>query len=354
MAIVMKRRANQLPVNLLTALAGGVITALGVIVAPVAMLEALVALFGLPAVLAAAAPPLGFTARIMIAAVAFVIAAMAVGTTMSLLTTLLNRKPRRKARPFASHAVVDDEDAPALRRADSHPDAPPRRPIFAGSDLGTPFQDVKATVDPIDADDPFELDTLELEAVAEEIIPPVALVKPVSVPEPVVPEPLVLAPLASVADEAAEPAFNPNSRRSRILAAKVDPVPIAAAEPEPEPQLIMQRPSRLPVWPPVEAPVEATVPAPTAALPAMAPRPAASAPQAVPAMPAPQPGRESVADLIQRLEDGLQRRAARYRQQSAPVAPARPVFAEPAFDEDADAALRDALGSLRRMATRAR
>jgi len=331
MAIVMKRRANQLPVNLLTALAGGVITALGVLVAPVAMLEALVALFGLPAVLAAAAPPLGFTARIMIAAVAFVIAAMAVGITMSVLTTLLNGKPRRKARPFAHQAAVDDEDAPALRRADSHPDAPPRRPIFAGSDLGTPFQDVRATAD---ADDPFELDTLELEAVADEIIPPVALVKPVPAPESVVPVP-------PVADEASEPAFNPNSRRSRILAAKADPAPIAAPEPEAsEPQLIMQRPSRLPVRPPVETSVEAVV------APAPAPRPVAPAPQAVPA---PVSGRESVADLIQRLEDGLQRRAARRSPEPATIAPAPPVF-----DEDADAALRDALGSLRRMATRAR
>ena len=33
---------------------------------------------------------------------------------------------------------------PVLRRADAHPDAPPRRPVFANSDLGTPFLDVKA------------------------------------------------------------------------------------------------------------------------------------------------------------------------------------------------------------------
>jgi len=50
---------------------------------------------------------------------------------------------------FGSDAAsTDDADpdqvAPVLRRADAHPDAPSRRPVFANRDLGTPFLDVRA------------------------------------------------------------------------------------------------------------------------------------------------------------------------------------------------------------------
>lgn len=41
---------------------------------------------------------------------------------------------------FAPEA--DAAPAPQLRRADAHPDAPARRPIFAASDLGVPMDDV--------------------------------------------------------------------------------------------------------------------------------------------------------------------------------------------------------------------
>ena len=40
---------------------------------------------------------------------------------------------------------ADDEEPPlVLRRADAHPDAPARRPLFANRDLGTPFLEVRA------------------------------------------------------------------------------------------------------------------------------------------------------------------------------------------------------------------
>jgi hypothetical protein len=57
----------------------------------------------------------------------------------------------RAGRPHASSfgALEGEADlAPVLRRADAHPDAPPRRPIFAGSDLGTPLD----LIDPLPAD----------------------------------------------------------------------------------------------------------------------------------------------------------------------------------------------------------
>lgn len=71
---------------------------------------------------------LGARERMAFAAVAGIVAALAVVVAIVV--------PRRIA------ARVDEdepaEEAPALRRHDSHPDAPPRRPIFAVSDLGLP------------------------------------------------------------------------------------------------------------------------------------------------------------------------------------------------------------------------
>lgn len=39
-------------------------------------------------------------------------------------------------------AASSGDPAPTLRRGDAHPDAPPRRPIFAKDDLGTPFDEI--------------------------------------------------------------------------------------------------------------------------------------------------------------------------------------------------------------------
>ncbi|HEX8257418.1 MAG TPA: hypothetical protein VF589_07280, partial [Allosphingosinicella sp.] len=91
-----------------------------------------VGLTGLPSVLAAAEPPLGATARLA------VIAAGAAGTF--LIVWLLLRalgKPSAKARRLAEEEA--EMAPPRLRRADAHPDAPSRRPLIAGLDLGEPF-----------------------------------------------------------------------------------------------------------------------------------------------------------------------------------------------------------------------
>ena len=42
----------------------------------------------------------------------------------------------RKPRPV--FVPESEPEAPRLRRADAHPDAPSRRPLFAGRDLGEP------------------------------------------------------------------------------------------------------------------------------------------------------------------------------------------------------------------------
>ncbi|MDB5691193.1 MAG: hypothetical protein JWO81_256 [Alphaproteobacteria bacterium] len=95
----------------------------------------------LPSFLAAAQPPLGMKARlVVIAAIALVVYAF----IWSLMRALdgIGRKP-------VAAAEEPEAEAPRLRRADAHPDAPSRRPIFAGRDLGEPDHE----------EEPLELET---------------------------------------------------------------------------------------------------------------------------------------------------------------------------------------------------
>jgi len=83
----------------------------------------------LPEFLAAAQPPLGQTARLAAVGAAVLFAFAGVWTLM----TLLGRVPARgKVGPGP------EAEAPRLRRADAHPDAPARRPLLA-RDLGEPL-----------------------------------------------------------------------------------------------------------------------------------------------------------------------------------------------------------------------
>jgi hypothetical protein len=98
--------------------------------------EQLVGLSGLPAVLAAAQPPLGWTARIAVAVVgaaaAFALALM----TLRIAERLGSRLGRaRKAEEVPEALPI------RRRRVDSHPDAPPRPPVSAKGDLGEPAAD---------------------------------------------------------------------------------------------------------------------------------------------------------------------------------------------------------------------
>ena len=97
--------------------------------------DRVVELSGLPLILPAAQPPLGMTARIA------AVAAAAVGTwaLVWLILRALSKKPpepKRRAKP-----VEIDVPLPRIRRADAHPDAPARRPILAGLELGRPLDE---------------------------------------------------------------------------------------------------------------------------------------------------------------------------------------------------------------------
>lgn len=99
---------------------------------PAEILDNLVALTGLPSLLAAATPPLGGTARIAIAVIG---GGVAFGIAFAVLRWL-DRFARPSARPILN--VEPDEETPRLRRRDLHPDAPPVRPIQAVRDFGDP------------------------------------------------------------------------------------------------------------------------------------------------------------------------------------------------------------------------
>lgn len=160
------------------AVAGGIAAALVIATLPHVYLESIVGATGLSEIVPAAAPPLGNTARGLIAVVAGMISASALylflnhttklhegGSDMGLairrnlssesnnqedggksrlavpklnlsarsLTKFL-RKPKK-----ARGQVTELKDLPDTRPSDRHPDAPARQPIFASSDLGLPL-----------------------------------------------------------------------------------------------------------------------------------------------------------------------------------------------------------------------
>lgn len=137
---------------------GGLAAALVVLCVPVGLIETVVASSGLSESWPAAAPPLGLKARLMLAGFA---ASMAVGLTALVRraeadAALMIEEEGRGMRPQGARqmgfafskltamargriagpaSVPIDRPAPALRRADAHPDAPARAPIFASRDF---------------------------------------------------------------------------------------------------------------------------------------------------------------------------------------------------------------------------
>jgi hypothetical protein len=124
-------RHRRLIVPLAPAVGGalGLAVAAAIAVMPAGLLESLVMKSDVPAVLAAAAPPLGATARVLLLLVAGGGVALFAG--LGLWLSFGNRYIALGRGPV-------DPDLPQLRRADSHPDAPPRALVRAHRDLGAP------------------------------------------------------------------------------------------------------------------------------------------------------------------------------------------------------------------------
>ncbi|HEX4695533.1 hypothetical protein [Sphingomonas sp.] len=201
-------RRIALPIAPAVGIGVAAIVALAFLVMPIGVLEDLAVDSGVAAMLTAAAPPLGMTARLAITFFAALAAGSATWFGMFLIlgtrTAIVNRGKT-------------DDGVPVLRRADAHPDAPPRRPVFANSDLGTPFLEVKAepvVVVPEERDVPTDLDT-PLAAFLAPSDPPlptpapqpiVAAPEPIAEPETIEPDPqAVITPLSA-------PRFAPHER----------------------------------------------------------------------------------------------------------------------------------------------
>ncbi|WP_157220248.1 hypothetical protein [Flavisphingomonas formosensis] len=328
MVAIAKKLAESkggLPFAVFVAMLMGGAVAFVSIAMPTPLFERLVVMSRLPLILPPAEPPLGFTARTLLAVVTGL---LAFGVTLAGLR-LIGRKPKPRRKPEFVFAPEPEEfaaktpaerifrerepepllkDKPRLRRADSHPDAPPRRPIFAQEDLGESFDTLGDSLNELRLD-PYEL-------------PGAAAMEP----EPSTPETPVIIdhePIAKRWDieqeaESLTPAETPQPA--------VEPAPAVAAAP---------KPSTLDVAP---ADFVASAVPPRAEKAAAKPEPART-------------DNASIEDLVSRFEAGLARRATRSGRTMRPSATIQSIPTTGAPD-DMDDALRDALDQLRRMTSR--
>lgn len=210
------------------AAAAGIGTALVIVTLPHVYLETIIGATGLSEIVPAAVPPLGNTARGLIAAMAGLVSASAIyfflnykrGSDMGValreqinaaspvemdlekdvqakksrfslpklssksLTKFLKKPKKDKAR------VMNLSDLPQLRKADSEPDAPERPSIFSASEAISPISEAiqafeeAAPVDPV----PSDLSSAPAQTFSE-TVPPVAAEPPVAF-EPITQQPM--------------------------------------------------------------------------------------------------------------------------------------------------------------------
>lgn len=328
----------------------GLGVAVGIATAPGDTLNGVLDRAGVAALIPAAAPPIGVTGRTVLALVAGALIALlgVVGRWCSLL-------PARRAR--AGDVIVPS--APVVRRADAHPDAPPRRPIRASEDLGAPLPIAAEAIpaaQPEPGAPPVErpLPT-DLDQVMSAFDPAALLREPLPAPDPV-------PPLARPAPPLAQPVpwLQPKVAEPEVMeVAAARPAPVAVPQPraveeQPLPMRHLSETAPRPIDPPVSAvPAQEAAPirsaAPLTVVPPAMPRPLATPPVAArepklavaPApVDTPDPADQSIDALLARLEAVAARR-------SATVAPATPPDPEPNRADN----LHETLQSLRRLAS---
>ena len=323
------RSTLDVPVAALAGLAVAVVA----FAAPADLLGNLVTATGLPSVVAAAEPPLGFKARIGLGAVG----ATAVFAFTFLLLRWLERNGARRASQFEEEDTLELEvEAPRLRRRDIHPDAPARAPLLAAHELGEPDFEGEESFD-ARAAWPSPEPAPAPEPAWEETADPVQRAETFAYPSAVDAD-----PVASDSDQASAYALSQPRWPDPV---EPEPAPIEApawspSEPEPASAEIAPAPHESPL-PPVHEPEQA----------AAAPNPWSPEPQAPPAanedsLAPPAPG--SIAELMERLERGLARR----RIAPEPAAEADVEIDAPATAEPADDRLQNAINSLQRFASR--
>jgi hypothetical protein len=228
---------------------------------PESLFSSLIEATPLPRLVAAAQPPLGDTARFIVVGASALVTFAAIWALMA----ALDRFPARR-----SPAVAPDAEAPRLRRADAHPDAPARRPLFAVRDLGEPLE-LEELAEPPAAEAPAEEaghrplpaflipqgETPAPEPQAEAQPEPEAAPEPEPEPEPEArsdPEPPALSELAAQLPEAGSRTdqslsqlvnrieFGLSRKRQAIPAAEAPPAEAAPAEGVPaEPERVGHR-----------------------------------------------------------------------------------------------------------------
>lgn len=144
-----KMKLSTVPFVPVVALLFGAVTVILILMTPLWLFERGVVVSGLPALLPAAQPPLGQTARILSAVAAGLGVAALLWGLLYILRAFIKRKAPPKARgmrieatkPFVTKgaATFDTGIAPLSRK---------REPIFAERDLGAPFMSDEAIASP--------------------------------------------------------------------------------------------------------------------------------------------------------------------------------------------------------------
>lgn len=195
------------------ALVGGIAAALVVATLPSVYLEKIIGMTGIAEIVSAAAPPLGNTAKSLLAIFAGLVSTSIIfyflhrkgdadmGLAIRKLANWEEEKAEweeRKAKPKKSKfslkkllqkpkkkkgEVKDLSDLPNLREKDSHPDAPARQPIFAEKDLGAPLE---SRIKPFDQQDAVaETEDSAQESSKPDVVPaPFIMDKSLQPPEP--------------------------------------------------------------------------------------------------------------------------------------------------------------------------
>jgi hypothetical protein len=229
-----RRRASVLTHRLfpgLCALWFGALFGLGCLVAGNAALGAMVVALHLPAVLPAAAPPLGMTARLVLAlAFAGLGGAIGLATGLALFARAGGKWPVRTVPQRETAAPEQSAAEPVLRvrNRDAHPDAPPRRPLVVTEDV-LPYPTAMVET-PVQDDDTVDegLGSFAYGAA----LPPflAAAYSAVNAPahgaSPLAPEPTVAPEAPVVAEPEPEPA---------AMAAPIAPLAVAAPAPSAPP-----------------------------------------------------------------------------------------------------------------------
>lgn len=162
--------ANRLRLSSIPPIGGmglGVLAAASVALSPAGLFELAVGASGIAALVPAAQPPLGSTARLLFAGAAGLFTS---ATAWAALYLVLG--------PGGAFAREGGEDGlPTVRRADAHPDAPPRR-LLSAAELGAPPPPIERAL-PTDLERPlaaFDPAAMRLEPMTPgRPVPPLAI-----------------------------------------------------------------------------------------------------------------------------------------------------------------------------------